>query len=262
MALRLLGGGEDFPAGELIGDGTVGTPGLRFIADPDTGIYRPAANAVGISTGGVDTGKFETDLVTLKSTNAGALGMVLRLYQLSASPAASDVAGRLSFMGRDATPADVELARIDGRISDTGAGAADSGIDLWVRKTGKLGRIAIFSPPIAPATEGAEALCRIQTLGPAGASGAFELWAVSDFGAGQPVLRILDGAGGTELARVDGDGALTALLSLKVAGTKVVGAQGASIADASGGAVIDAEARAAVNAVISRLEAHGLIATV
>jgi hypothetical protein len=38
--------------------------------------------------------------------------------------------------------------------------------------------------------------------------------------------------------------------------------QGASVADASGGAVIDAEARAAINAVISRLEAFGLIATV
>jgi hypothetical protein len=38
--------------------------------------------------------------------------------------------------------------------------------------------------------------------------------------------------------------------------------QGAGIADAAGGTTIDAEARAAVNAVISRLEALGLIATV
>lgn len=39
-------------------------------------------------------------------------------------------------------------------------------------------------------------------------------------------------------------------------------AQGASVADASGGATVDAEARTAINAVISRLEALGLIATV
>ncbi len=39
-------------------------------------------------------------------------------------------------------------------------------------------------------------------------------------------------------------------------------AQGASIADASGGAIIDAEARTALNALISRIEATGLIATV
>jgi hypothetical protein len=38
--------------------------------------------------------------------------------------------------------------------------------------------------------------------------------------------------------------------------------QGASVADATGGAVIDAEARTAINALISRIEALGLIATV
>lgn len=38
--------------------------------------------------------------------------------------------------------------------------------------------------------------------------------------------------------------------------------QGASVADASGGATIDAEARTAINALISRIEALGLIATV
>jgi hypothetical protein len=38
--------------------------------------------------------------------------------------------------------------------------------------------------------------------------------------------------------------------------------QGASVADASGGATIDAEARTAINALISRVEALGLIATV
>lgn len=38
--------------------------------------------------------------------------------------------------------------------------------------------------------------------------------------------------------------------------------QGLSVADASGGAIIDAEARTALNALISRIEATGLIATV
>ncbi len=42
---------------------------------------------------------------------------------------------------------------------------------------------------------------------------------------------------------------------------KVVGSQGAAVADATGGATVDTEARAAINAVIARLEAHGLIAT-
>lgn len=43
--------------------------------------------------------------------------------------------------------------------------------------------------------------------------------------------------------------------------TKVVGAQGATVADASGGAVVDAEARTAINDLLARVRAHGLIAT-
>ena len=35
------------------GDGTVTTPGLRFAADADTGLYRPAANQIGLAAGGV-----------------------------------------------------------------------------------------------------------------------------------------------------------------------------------------------------------------
>jgi len=47
---------------------------------------------------------------------------------------------------------------------------------------------------------------------------------------------------------------------LKVGDTQVVGAQGATISDPSGGTTIDAEARTAINAIIDRLQAHGLIA--
>ncbi len=46
----------------------------------------------------------------------------------------------------------------------------------------------------------------------------------------------------------------------RVAGTKVVGAQGAAVADAAGGVVIDLEARTALNALLARLRAHGMIA--
>ena len=49
--------------------------------------------------------------------------------------------------------------------------------------------------------------------------------------------------------------------SYEIAGTKVVGAQGASVADAAGGAVVDTEARAALNTLLSRVRVHGLIAT-
>ena len=44
-----------------------------------------------------------------------------------------------------------------------------------------------------------------------------------------------------------------------VDGTQVVSNQGAAVSDASGGATIDAEARAAINALLARVRAHGLI---
>lgn len=55
-------------------------------------------------------------------------------------------------------------------------------------------------------------------------------------------------------------GSVNAVTEYRVAGTKVVGAQGATITDPTGGLVIDAESRTAINALIDRLQAHGLIA--
>lgn len=46
----------------------------------------------------------------------------------------------------------------------------------------------------------------------------------------------------------------------KVGDTQVVAAQGAAVADAAGGATVDGEARAAINALLARCRAHGLIA--
>lgn len=47
---------------------------------------------------------------------------------------------------------------------------------------------------------------------------------------------------------------------LRVQGTQVVGAQGATISDPTGGTVQDSEARTAISTIIDRLQAHGLIA--
>lgn len=46
-----------------------------------------------------------------------------------------------------------------------------------------------------------------------------------------------------------------------VAGIKVVGEQGVTVAQPSGGGTIDSQARTAINALIARLQSHGLIAT-
>ncbi len=47
---------------------------------------------------------------------------------------------------------------------------------------------------------------------------------------------------------------------IDVDGTQVIGVQGSFISDPTGGATVDAEARTAIDALIDRLQAHGLIA--
>jgi len=49
--------------------------------------------------------------------------------------------------------------------------------------------------------------------------------------------------------------------ALTVGGVQVVGAQGAAVANAGGGTTVDTEARAAINTLLARLRAHGLIAS-
>lgn len=56
-------------------------------------------------------------------------------------------------------------------------------------------------------------------------------------------------------------GAAVGATEFQVSATKVVGAQGAVVADAAGGATVDAEARTAINTLLARVRAHGLIAT-
>lgn len=67
--------------------------------------------------------------------------------------------------------------------------------------------------------------------------------------------------GATDTDPNHGTGNLTLDTALYVGSNKVVGARGAAIADASGGVVIDAEARTALNDLLARVRAHGLIAT-
>lgn len=43
-----------FYGGARFADGTLALPGIRFHLDPDTGLWRPAANAVGLVAGGVE----------------------------------------------------------------------------------------------------------------------------------------------------------------------------------------------------------------
>lgn len=60
--LAMRGAGGVNPTGAQIavfaaanaGDGTVGAPGHSFASDPDTGMYRPGANIIGLATNGIE----------------------------------------------------------------------------------------------------------------------------------------------------------------------------------------------------------------
>ena len=55
------GGGELSPEGVIVADGSASAPSISFNDDRDTGIYRPAANELAISVGGVQTTSFRPD---------------------------------------------------------------------------------------------------------------------------------------------------------------------------------------------------------
>lgn len=74
--------------------------------------------------------------------------------------------------------------------------------------------------------------------------------------------------------KFEGDGALTIggsagnrastlhlTTSVTIGGNQIISSRGAPVADAAGGATVDAEARTAINALLARVRAHGLIAT-
>jgi hypothetical protein len=55
-------------------DGTAASPSLHFTNDADTGLYRPAANTLGISVSGTQVAYFDTDGLTIPSAGVVAGG--------------------------------------------------------------------------------------------------------------------------------------------------------------------------------------------
>jgi len=57
-------------------DGTAASPSLHFTNDPDTGIYRPAANTLGISVSGTQVAYFDQNGLTIPSAGIEAGGSI------------------------------------------------------------------------------------------------------------------------------------------------------------------------------------------
>ena len=54
----------------LMENGSAASPGLAFASDTDTGLFRPAANQLGIATSGVERVEFGTTEVVFNDSGA------------------------------------------------------------------------------------------------------------------------------------------------------------------------------------------------
>jgi hypothetical protein len=90
-------------------DGTVAAPGLTFASDPDTGLYRPAINTMGIAAGGVEAMVFNPAGIavslpmsladTLDVTGDTNLAGALNVLGLTTLTGALNVLGLTTFAG-------------------------------------------------------------------------------------------------------------------------------------------------------------------
>jgi hypothetical protein len=115
-------------------DGTLGTPGLQFSADLDTGVYRSAPNTLDITAGGVQVARLASAAVTLSqpvtvtgALAAGALGTAGDLNLSSPGSKlviASDTTLQRTSAGVLSTPGSLTVAgTLTGFTNGTGTGS-------------------------------------------------------------------------------------------------------------------------------------------
>jgi hypothetical protein len=65
----------------LVRDGTISLPGLSYISDPDTGLFRSASNQLQVGLGGEVTATFDKTSVTFYASNSGTPALRLQIAQ-------------------------------------------------------------------------------------------------------------------------------------------------------------------------------------
>ncbi len=107
----------------MIGDGSVGSPSLTFVADLDTGLYRIGDNEIGISLGGALEYDFSATVLNLKGNTLSGnstTGGTLTLQSTSHTTKGDISVGRLTLS---------DLANSTGIVFNS-LGTATRGIDL------------------------------------------------------------------------------------------------------------------------------------
>jgi hypothetical protein len=141
-------------------DGTVAQPSIAFASDVgETGLYRPAADQVGVSIDGTNVATVTsaglqlgsgtaaaqlhlfstdtTDQVIIENTDTGLdTAPDVVLYRNSTSPADDDNLGNIEFRGRNDNSQDHTYAQILAKISDASDATEDGIIDIITSSAG------------------------------------------------------------------------------------------------------------------------------
>ena len=108
--------------------------GATFTNNPDC-VYIASAGT-GRALHITDSGTVIAATVDIESTNAGALGPILRLSHQGGSQANSDVVGRIQWMGEDDAVADENYGKIEVSVSDVAAANPDSTMEFYIDLAG------------------------------------------------------------------------------------------------------------------------------
>lgn len=84
-------GSIPFTGAALLANGTEGSPGLTFNADPDTGFYRVGANDLGVSAGGVKQGEWTISGYVGRPSTAASAGFNLPAGTAPTAPTDGDI---------------------------------------------------------------------------------------------------------------------------------------------------------------------------
>ena len=181
--------GQSTMSGQLkAADGTDTAPGITFGGDLDTGFYRSGTNTFkAVVSSGTVVATFGTsglDAPTLKqngtavavlgantftadqtitSTDAGQVGPALKFYHNSASPAASDGVGYVTFNGKDGAGNETTYAKVFGEIVDTTDTSEDGRLAVQTVVAGSLSSRAyvgagIYTPNATGGDKGADTI--------------------------------------------------------------------------------------------------------
>lgn len=124
------------PTGPAGATGATGPTGVITPAGTTTEVQYNNAGSLGASSGFTFDG---TSTVTISDTGAGATAApFLNLYRNSASPAASDNIGRLTFSGKDSSAADQVYAYLQGVIANPTGGTEDGYLSMFLSSSGAV----------------------------------------------------------------------------------------------------------------------------